>query len=71
MNLRITSKAKNNQIAFLIALDNFISKSPSMALKRLEMFIKKRNPQFNFQAKERDKNRIDMYDGNQLIAYYS
>ncbi len=70
MNLRITSKAKNDQIAFLIALDNFISKSPSMAVKRLELFLKKRDPEFNFKAEEREKNRLDMYDGNNLIAYY-
>lgn len=71
MNLRITSKAKNNQISFLIALDNFISKSPTMAIKRLNQFLLKRKPDFNLRADENNNHRIDLYDGNKLIAYYN
>lgn len=42
-----------------------------MAINRLNQFISKKKPGFNFKAREGNKHRIDMYDGNNLIAYYA
>ncbi|WP_439184875.1 hypothetical protein [Carboxylicivirga taeanensis] len=75
MNLRITSNAKNKQISFLIALDNFITKrnnsKASILLQRLNSFVEKRNPEFSLMVKEGSDNCIEMYAGNNLIAYYA
>ncbi|WP_289054068.1 hypothetical protein [Carboxylicivirga marina] len=74
MNLRITSKAKNKQISFLIALDNFITKrnnnKASLLMQRLNQFLEKRNPDFSLKVKEGD-NSVEMYAGKSLIAYYA
>lgn len=73
MNLSITSKAKNKQISFLIALDRFISRKNSnkpSIIKGLKQFVKNRNPEFNIRIKEAN-NSIEMYTENNLIAYYA
>ncbi|WP_430810367.1 MULTISPECIES: hypothetical protein [unclassified Carboxylicivirga] len=75
MNLRITSKAKNKQIAFLIALDNFITKrnntKASILIKRLHQYMEKQNPEFSFQIKQVSDSSIEMYTDKNLIAYYA
>lgn len=75
MNLRITTNAKNKQISFLIALDNFITKrnnnKASIVMQRLNLFLEKQNPEFNLNIKEGNNNSIEMYTGTNLIAYYA
>ncbi len=75
MNLRITSKAKNKQISFLIALDNFITRrnnnKASIIMQRLNLFLEKQNPEFSLKVKEGTNNCIEMYTGQSLIAYYA
>ncbi|MCU4156287.1 hypothetical protein J1N10_09880 [Carboxylicivirga sp. A043] len=75
MNLRITSNAKNKQISFLIALDNFLTKrnntKASILMQRLNKFLEKKNPEFSFQAQEGSNNSIEIFAGKRLIAYYA
>jgi hypothetical protein len=75
MNLRITSNAKNKQISFLIALDNFITKrnnnKAAILINRLHQFLDKRTPEFSLRIKEGSNNSIEMYTGKNLIAYYA
>ncbi len=75
MNLRITSNAKNKQISFLIALDNFITRrnnnKASILMQRLNIFLEKQTPEFNLKIKEGNNNCIEMYTGQNLIAYYA
>ncbi|GEM_PF-6379866 len=75
MNLRITSKAKNKQITFLIALDNFITKrnnnQATNILQRLNKYIARKKPEFSFIAKEGQGNCVELYNDNNLIAYYA
>ncbi len=75
MNLRITPNAKNKQISFLIALDNFITKrnnsKAAILMQRLNAFVERKNPEFNLLVKQGTNNCIEMYMGKNLIAYYS
>ncbi|TRX61675.1 hypothetical protein [Carboxylicivirga sp. M1479] len=75
MNLRITSNAKNKQISFLIALDNFITKrnnsKASILMQRLNQFIEKKSPDFSFRIREGNNNIVEMYADKRLIAYYA
>jgi len=75
MNLRITSKAKNNQISFLIALDNFLTRrnytKASIVINRLNQILAKKNPEFDIRIKEGVGNSIEMYADKNLIAYYA
>ncbi len=75
MNLRITSKAKNNQISFLITLDNFITKrhytKASLVMKRLNKYLVTKNPNFNIRIKEGAHNKVEMYADKNLIGYYA
>ncbi|MBS2212730.1 hypothetical protein KEM09_15025 [Carboxylicivirga mesophila] len=75
MNLRITSNAKNKQISFLIALDNFITRrnnnKASILMQRLNQFLEKKHPEFSLNVKEGTNNSIEMYTGKNLIAYYA
>jgi hypothetical protein len=75
MNLRITTNAKNKQISFLIALDNFLTKrnntKASILMQRLNQFLEKRNPDFSFEAHEGPNNNIEIFAGKRLIAYYA
>ncbi|WP_430813015.1 hypothetical protein [Carboxylicivirga sp. RSCT41] len=75
MNLRITKNAKNKQISFLIALDNFLTKrnntKASILMQRLNQFLEKKNPDFSFEAQEGSDNNIEIFAGKRLIAYYA
>jgi len=75
MDLRITSNAKNNQISFLIALNNFLTRrnytKASLAIKQLNQFLKQRNPDFNIRVKEGTGNSIELYADKSLIGYYA
>jgi len=75
MNLRITSNAKNKQISFLIALDNFITKrnnnKTSIIMQRLNQFLEKKKPGFKLKVQEGTNNSVEMYNGTNLIAYYA
>ena len=75
MNLRITSNAKNKQISFLIALDNFITKrnnsKSSLLMQRLNQFLDKKSPEFSFKIREGNNHTVEMYADKRLIAYYA
>jgi len=75
MNLRITSKAKNNQISFLITLDNFLMKrnytKASLVVNRLNQLLATKNPEFNLRIKEGVNHSIEMYADKKLIGYYA
>lgn len=75
MNLYITSKAKQKQIAYLVALDNRLSgkyrEKAGQLFDRVKQYLKKTNARLHFNVEEGGNNRVELYNGGLLVAYYA
>jgi hypothetical protein len=75
MNLYITAEAKQKQIAYLVTLDNRLSgkyrEKAGQFLNRVKQYIKKTNARLQFNVEEGQNNRVELYNGGLLVAYYT